>query len=156
MNIAATFAAPATDDTRWLGTTYRIAVDSVETGSPFGTFYAWVSAGEGPPLHVHDGEDEAIHVLDGEVAFWLDGHCRTLTAGHGIFLPRGVPHTFRVVGPADARLLGLVTPGGFEGFFAEAARQQVGPHDPAALHAFADAWRLRFLGPNPLPAMAPA
>jgi hypothetical protein len=51
---------------------------------------------------------------------------------------------------APARLLGVVTPGGFEGFFAAAAAAEAGPHDPAGLKALADDWKLAFLGPSPL------
>ena len=33
-----------------------------------------------------------------------------------MFLPRGIPHTFRIKSPV-ARMLNYITPGGFENFF---------------------------------------
>ena len=45
----------------------------------------------------------------------------------------------------------MVTPGGFEGFFAAAAAARVGPHDPAGLAAFGRRWKVEFLGPSPIP-----
>jgi hypothetical protein len=52
-------------------------------------------------------------VLEGEAPFDIDG--RILRAGPAttVFMPRGVPHTFRVQSPV-AVMLGVMTPGGFE------------------------------------------
>jgi len=50
------------------------------------------SVGAGPPLHVHDREDECFYVLDGELS------------GSFVFLPRGRPHRFWAVAE-PARLL---------------------------------------------------
>jgi mannose-6-phosphate isomerase-like protein (cupin superfamily) len=147
MDIETTVEATAALPVRWLGITYTVAVTG--PGASLGAFESLVPAGGGPPLHVHHGEDEAIHVIDGEVEFWLDGRILRRGSGQGVFLPRSVPHCFRVLGDRPARFLGMVTPGGFEGFFAAAAAAGVGPHDPAALAAFGARWRVEFLGPPP-------
>jgi len=39
--------------------------------------------------------------------------------GATIFAPRGVPHTYRYLGQTPGRLLCVITPAGFEGFFEE-------------------------------------
>lgn len=149
MNILTDIAAPAAAPTvHWLGTDYTVAVGA--RGAAIGSFFARIPAGEGPPLHAHHGEDEAIHVVEGAADFWLDGRVTRLVAGQGLFLPRGVPHTFRVTPDGPARFLGVVTPGGFQGFFAAAAAAGAGPQDPAALEAVADRFRVAFLGPSPL------
>lgn len=128
----------------WMGGRYS---DSAGT---FGSFLSWAEAGSGPPLHVHEGEDEAIHIIEGAADFWLDGQTTRVEAGQGILLPRGVPHTFRVTADSPARMLTALVPGGFEGFFQAAAVAGVGPHDPGALQALADGFRLRILGRSPL------
>jgi len=48
------------------------------------------------PRHVHDREDEAWYILEGEVTFYCG--TETLRAGPGswVFAPKGVPHAFRV------------------------------------------------------------
>jgi quercetin dioxygenase-like cupin family protein len=150
MNMQIGAAVPAAGETYWLGTIYRTTVSVADSGGCLGTFVSQVAAGEGPPLHVHHGEDEAIHVLEGAAYFWLDGRTMRLGAGQGVFLPRDIPHTFRVTADGPARLLGVVTPGGFEGFFAAAAAAGAGPHDMPSLAALAGRWRLEFLGPNPI------
>ncbi len=150
MNIQTEIAAPSVTTVRWLATDYAIAVTAAASAGALGTFSALVPAGDGPPLHVHHAEDEAIHVLEGAADFWLDGRVTRLVAGESVFLPRSVPHTFRVTADGPARLLGVVTPGGFEGFFPAAAAANAGPHDPAGLGALAGRFRLAFLGPSPL------
>ena len=51
----------------------------------------------GPPLHVHDDEDEVMVVLDGEIAFRSSDSESIAPAGATVFLPHGVPHTFQVL-----------------------------------------------------------
>jgi quercetin dioxygenase-like cupin family protein len=71
----------------------------------------------GPPLHVHEREDEAFYVLEGSLSVRM-GEEEEYEAGAGsfVFQPRGIPHTFRSSGEG-ARVLLMVTPSGFEGYF---------------------------------------
>ena len=48
----------------------------------------------GPPLHVHDREDECFYVLDGELSVRCGGDTFDAPAGSFVFLPRGRPHRF--------------------------------------------------------------
>jgi len=61
--------------------------------------------GSSPPLHVHDELDDTWYILDGEMVVRCGDDVRTVGAGHWVSMPRGVPHTFRVVGGRDARIL---------------------------------------------------
>lgn len=74
-------------------------------------------AGEGPPLHVHTKEDEAIYVLDGELRWKLGEKLSVTGPGAFVFIPRGMPHTWQNVGERDSRMLITFTPAGMEGFF---------------------------------------
>jgi mannose-6-phosphate isomerase-like protein (cupin superfamily) len=74
------------------------------------------SIGAGPPLHVHDREDECFYVLDGELSIRCGGDAFGAAAGSFVFLPRGRPHRFWAVGP-PARLLLIAVPGGIEDYF---------------------------------------
>ena len=65
------------------------------------------------PLHVHHAEDETFYILEGEVVFELGGERRPAAAGDVVFGPRGVPHRYEVGGDG-ARMLFVLTPGGFE------------------------------------------
>lgn len=72
-----------------------------------------------PPPHIHQREDETFQVFEGEYE-WTVG-AETFVAGRGttIFAPRGVPHSYRYLGREPGRLLCVITPSGFEGFFEE-------------------------------------
>lgn len=70
----------------------------------------------GPPLHVHETQDELFVVLDGELRVHVDGDERRLAAGETAVLPKGVPHTFRVESAAGARWLAITTGADFEEF----------------------------------------
>lgn len=134
----------------WMGTRYAVTVSRRESAGVVGVFEGVVPGGDGPPLHVHHAEDEVIHVLEGDYEFWLDGARFRRGPGASVFLPRGVPHTFRVIGPEPGRNLAILTPGGFEGFFLEAAAGDlVIPRDMDAVVALAARYGLEFLGPPP-------
>ncbi|QDZ01189.1 cupin domain-containing protein [Nitratireductor mangrovi] len=137
----------------WAGTEYLIQLRKADTSGAVGMFEGIVPPGEGPPIHVHRNEDEVIHVLEGTYKFWLDGSTTMLAASSSIFLPRGVPHTFQVIGPEPGRNLAVLTPGGFEGFFLDVAGEALTiPGDMARIGEIAEGYGLEFVGP-PLAAL---
>ena len=73
------------------------------------------------PLHRHANEDEYSYVLEGRVGVQLGDE--TLEAGPGelVFKPRGQWHAFWNPGDEPARLLEIISPGGFERYFEEIA-----------------------------------
>jgi quercetin dioxygenase-like cupin family protein len=77
--------------------------------------------GDSPPYHVHHTEDEAFHVLEGELALLVDGEPKRALAGETHLAPKGVPHTYRVVSER-ARWLVVTTRGDFERFVRAASR----------------------------------
>lgn len=86
--------------------------------------------GYGTPVHLHEREDQTLHVLHGRITAWLDpmGDRTEQVVGEGeaVFLPRGVPHAFRV-DEEGTQLLEINTPGGFEGFHIAAGEAAI--HD---------------------------
>ncbi|WP_028744899.1 cupin domain-containing protein [Rhizobium mesoamericanum] len=94
-----------------------IRIMAASTGGSLGMFEAFVPVGEGPPLHVHEREDEFFRVLAGRFGFWCANDYVELAEGGSIVLPRGVAHRFRNVGKMEGHLMVVVTPGGFESFF---------------------------------------
>ena len=61
--------------------------------------------GSSAPLHVHDDLDDTWYILDGEMVVRCGDDVLRVGAGHWVSMPRGVPHTFRVVGDHEARIL---------------------------------------------------
>ena len=120
--ITAAAAAPYTThlgDAWWYGDgLFEFLIPSEATGGLLTVFRATMPEGFSPPRHVHTREDEVFVVEDGELRFDIAGRAVAAGPGTSVFMPRGVPHTFRVDGPS-ARVLGIMTPGGFESLFRE-------------------------------------
>lgn len=93
-----------------------------QTDGQFTLGFASIRAGgKEPPVHMHSREDELFIVLEGEYSFFADETWTDAPVGSVVYLPRGVPHTFRVTGEKNGRHIVFTTPGGFEKFFAEYA-----------------------------------
>ena len=90
-----------------------------DTDGKFAMIIDEVPPGEGPPLHIHHNEDETFYVLEGELELQVDEERFVVSAGSSIFMPRGIPHTFRNSGTQTAKSLVILTPSNLEGFFAE-------------------------------------
>lgn len=71
-----------------------------------------------PPLHVHQREDEAWYVLDGEMTFHVGDSVLNATSGSFVFAPMGIAHSF-TVDVEPTRVLVLTAPSGFEHFALE-------------------------------------
>ena len=98
------------------GALITVHADSRDTDGKFALFEMSGCPGGEPPLHVHENEDEMFYVLEGRLQAYRDGEEMTLDAGDSAFLPRRVPHTFKIASNF-ARAIVYVTPGGFEGYF---------------------------------------
>jgi len=91
----------------------------------------------GPPPHRHRSFEEAWFILDGEVEFTVGSRATRAGSGTYVGIPRGVPHTFRVVGERPARWLGLFAPGRYVRLLEELGRvlPAHGPPDPKRIVA---------------------
>jgi uncharacterized cupin superfamily protein len=78
-----------------------------------------IPVGYETPYHIHRKEDETFYLVEGEAEFILDGRKYHAKAGSFAFLPRHIPHGFRIVGDRPARLLIMINPSGFDRFFAD-------------------------------------
>jgi quercetin dioxygenase-like cupin family protein len=71
------------------------------------------------PLHRHTLEDEYSYVIQGRVGALLGDEVLVANPGDLIFKPRNQWHTFWNAGDEPARILEIISPAGFEGFFNE-------------------------------------
>ena len=84
-----------------------------------------------------------VVVLEGEVGMQLGDETLVARVGDLVLKPRGVPHAFWNATDRPARLLEVVTPGGFEGYFerlADVLRPGVPPDMAALATIAADYW----------------
>ncbi|HET9419370.1 MAG TPA: cupin domain-containing protein [Chthoniobacterales bacterium] len=106
---------------RAFGEEVTILLDGERTGGKLTAWTEITPPGGGPPPHYHSIEDETFHVIEGRVAFLVDGSWREVVTGGSAFMPRGVIHTFKNVGDQPSRILIMTSPAGFEKFFARCA-----------------------------------
>lgn len=98
----------------------RFMIEGVESSGRFSLVEHPMSARAlAAPLHKHTREDEYSFVLEGEVGALLGEDVRIGKPGDLIFKPRNQWHTFWNAGDRPARILEIISPAGFEGFFRE-------------------------------------
>ena len=106
---------------RWFfGMLAEVKASAADTGGRYTLLEITAPPGLQTPLHVHYGEDEGFYVLDGSVTIEVGEGTVELGAGQHAFGPRDIPHKF-TVGPDGARMIWVLTPGGFENLIEEAS-----------------------------------
>ena len=89
------------------------------------------------PLHRHNNEDEYSYVLEGRMGALLGDDVLEAGPGDLVFKPRGEWHTFWNAGEETCRILEIISPAGFERFFAELVAMggvlEAAPEEVAAL-----------------------
>jgi quercetin dioxygenase-like cupin family protein len=72
------------------------------------------------PPHVHYREHEYSYILRGKVGVRIEGRGDYVAEpGDWVFKPKNIPHTFWNAGDEPAHLLEIISPAGFEEFFAK-------------------------------------
>jgi quercetin dioxygenase-like cupin family protein len=112
------------------GEEITILLDGERTAGTLAMWTAITPPGGGPPPHYHLNEDETFHVVEGRVAFFLNGEWNEVGPGGTAFMPRGAVHTFKNVGDQPCRMLNMTMPSGFEKFFACCAEEFAKPGKP--------------------------
>jgi len=160
---AARIVGPTDGEAGFLGSIgVRFVVGGGETDERFSLVEHPMSARAlAAPLHRHTNEDEYSFVIEGRMGALLgDEH---IEAGPGdlVHKPRGEWHTFWNAGDEPCRILEVISPAGFERFFAElvelggvaqAPPDQLGAlcqrfaleMDPASVPALVERFDLRF------------
>lgn len=101
-----------------LDTLYRVT--GGETGGRFAVVEHTLAPGMlGAPPHTHQNEDEFSYILEGELTVLLGDAISKAPAGTWVRKPRGQSHTFWNGSDAPVRLLEIISPAGFENYFAE-------------------------------------
>ncbi len=111
----------------------------------------------GVPLHVHETEEEAFYILEGEVTFQIGDRAVRAPSGSFVLVPRGVVHGHTTTGTQPARWLAIFSPPGMGRYFEEraalvattspdAGQVDYSGLEPARHAALASKYRMRFVG----------
>jgi len=102
-----------------MGSLFERLVSGDETSGQLGVSFVTQPPGIASPLHRHTHEAEAFYLLEGTMTYRAGDDIHHLEANTFIFLPKGVPHAFRITGDRPARFLGLTVPGGLMSLYDE-------------------------------------
>jgi mannose-6-phosphate isomerase-like protein (cupin superfamily) len=148
MTTAAVTTAPRdanrvhTEWLQWLpGERVAIRVASDITRGSYTVLEVEAGPRSGPPLHVHQNEDEHFIVLEGAVRIVCGERSEDVPAGMTLTVPRGVPHACANLSDAPARMLAIFSSGGIEGFF-----RQLPAVDRDGIETVAAAYGCRMVG----------
>ena len=98
----------------------RFLLEGLDSGGGFSLVEHPMSARAlAAPLHRHSREDEYSYVTHGRVGALLGDDVMVGEVGDLIVKPRGQWHTFWNDGDEPARILEIISPAGFEQYFAE-------------------------------------
>jgi quercetin dioxygenase-like cupin family protein len=136
--------------------TIDFLVDADDSGGSVTVFECGIPAGAKVPVpHSHDGFDETIYGLEGQLTFTIDGIDHEIGVGDSVCIQRGQVHGFDNRATTTAKFLAIATPGVFgPAYFQDMgevlAASAGGPPDLAAL---AEVMRRHGLTPaRPVPA----
>jgi mannose-6-phosphate isomerase-like protein (cupin superfamily) len=129
-----------------------VEVDSDETKGAVAVVRVFVPPGAGAAPHVHAREDEIHTIVRGHYRYRHGDEEMDAPPGTTIFMPRGVPHTFRNVGDEPGEHEVTLVPGGLEKAFRDvsAAGLQM-PRDKAKYDEISARYGVRNLPPDSLP-----
>jgi mannose-6-phosphate isomerase-like protein (cupin superfamily) len=132
----------------------RFMIDGEKTDGGFALVEHPMSAHAlAAPLHRHQREDEYSYVIEGRMGALLGDDVLQAGPGDLVLKPRGEWHTFWNAGDDPCRILEIIAPAGFEGFFSELVDLGgVTGADPAVLGALCERYALE-MDPSSVPGL---
>lgn len=108
---------PAAEGRELLGGRMVLKVSGAETDDAYTLCIGLTPPGLGPPLHVHEQDDQTHYVTRGTYELVCGPDVVIAGPGACVHMPRYTPHTFRNVGDEPAELIEFTAPGGIDRYF---------------------------------------
>jgi len=108
--------------------------------------------GGGPPLHIHQREDEIFIIESGDIEVSTGENVwQKVAPGSVVYLPKGHQHQFRNAGDTPAHFWLIASPSGFEDFYerCSAIFNAGGPPDFGKILQVAGEHGMQIVGPPP-------
>ena len=118
------FAVPAgeaLEEWNFGGDVLRLLLSAEQSGGVVSVIEG-LAHGGGPPLHIHDNEDEVVLVVAGRLAYRIGDSEGEIEPGGLLWMPRHIPHTVANLSATACRFLTIAMPGGIEVMFRAQSR----------------------------------
>ena len=102
-----------------VGDINTIVASNEDTGGTYSFIEAKVFPGGGPPPHIQTREHEGFYVIEGQITFMVEKQRIEAKPGTFVNVPPNVLHSFKNETNETAKLIGILSPAGFEQFFVE-------------------------------------
>lgn len=147
MTVQATTETQHVYNDEWLqartGERFCIRIPAAVSNGSYSVTEVIACPGDSTPIHVHQNEDEHIHVLEGTVRILYGETTIEAASGTTVSLHRGVAHAWGNATSTPIRMIIVATPGGCE----EALRQIALAGKNADILAIATRFAISPVGP---------
>ena len=128
-----------------LGDNQTIKLTGKDTNGQFTLIEQFDEPGVGIPTHIHYNEDELFYVLEGTLKITINGKTNIANVGDTVFCPRGISHSWEVIGNKKAKTLLTITPAGLEPMFEELSKLNKGLSEIEKVVEIAERYNIKFL-----------
>ena len=144
-------SSPVPENTRAIpGAVFHFLTMGSETNGRHSLMKIIVHRGAEPPRHTHSREDESYFILKGSISYTIGDDVIDVNEGEYVYLPKDVPHSFKVLSE-QAEVLMWLSPAGLEQWFwdnstpaseGKALTLPPGPPPPHVVEHFVNSLRL--------------
>ena len=128
-----------------IGDNQTIKLNGEDTGNQFTLIEQDNSPGIGIPPHIHENEDEIFKVNSGSAEVTIGDKTAILNAGDLVFCPRGIPHSWKIIGTENAKVSLSIFPSGLEIMFKELSDLPKGKPNMDKIAEICGKYKVRFV-----------
>jgi quercetin dioxygenase-like cupin family protein len=125
-------------------------ISGADVGGRMSVIEVKTPPGQGPPMHIHLEQNEWMYLLEGSFGLQCGTEKTVLQTGDSFMAPKGIPHSYVVLGDMPARHLNIYDPAGeIEAFFRDYEKNHPpgAKPDPAKAAESEKMYRVRVVGP---------
>lgn len=128
-----------------IGDNQLIKLTGKDTANQFTLIEQDNSPGIGIPPHIHENEDEIFKVNSGSAEVTIGNKTAILNSGDLVFCPRGIPHSWKIIGTENAKVSLSIFPSGLEKMFEELSDLPKGKPDMNKVAEICGKYKVRFV-----------